>query len=278
MSDTDNFDKDITNDGSNDTNDTNETNFVSNVDNTNSTSNTDDTANATDVSNTDVSDDVEGKKPKVTKELKGKKCGARRGDGSLCRGLAMANGRCRKHGGNARKGAAHGRYTHGRYVKTIPKELLPGYQQAMKDTDLLSLKDELCVLTARISRLMERIDEVAAPPWRRVLFGIDKVFNAGTSEQFEEELRSLREIVLKGAQAGVKQERLWGEIRELIQEKTKVAKAEWDRMNDLQAVVTIEQAITFARTLLMAVQEIVTDKVQVNEIQKRMLILLPKDA
>lgn len=215
--------------------------------------------------------------PKTVKELPGKKCGAKTRNGTPCKGLAMPNGRCKRHGGKSRKGAAHGRYVHGRYVKSIPKELLSSYNQAMEDTDLLSLKDEICVLTARISRLMERMDEVSAPPWRKVLFAVDRVFDAASGDQFEQELRSLRDIVLKGAQAGVKQERLWGEIRELIQEKTKVAKAEWDRMNDLQAVVTIEQAITFARTLLIAVQEIVTDRAQINEIQKRMLILLPSD-
>ena len=49
-----------------------------------------------------------------------KRCGAKTRSSHPCKSPAMPNGRCRMHGGKspgAPRGAAHGRYKHGRYAR-----------------------------------------------------------------------------------------------------------------------------------------------------------------
>jgi len=44
-------------------------------------------------------------------------CGARTRSGGMCRQPAMANGRCRLHGGKSKAGKDHGQYKHGFYTR-----------------------------------------------------------------------------------------------------------------------------------------------------------------
>ncbi len=44
-------------------------------------------------------------------------CGARTRSGGMCRQPAMANGRCRLHGGKSNAGKEHGQYKHGYYTR-----------------------------------------------------------------------------------------------------------------------------------------------------------------
>ena len=44
-------------------------------------------------------------------------CGARTRAGGVCRQPAMANGRCRLHGGKSKAGREHGQYKHGFYTR-----------------------------------------------------------------------------------------------------------------------------------------------------------------
>ncbi|MDR3631390.1 MAG: HGGxSTG domain-containing protein [Desulfocapsaceae bacterium] len=44
-------------------------------------------------------------------------CGAKTRNGGKCRNHSMMNGRCRMHGGKAKSGMDHGRYTEGNFTK-----------------------------------------------------------------------------------------------------------------------------------------------------------------
>jgi hypothetical protein len=63
------------------------------------------------------------------------RCGAkcRTRNGSPCRAIAMANGRCRMHGGanlGAPSGKKHGQYRHGLHTKEVI-EKLKGYRASL---------------------------------------------------------------------------------------------------------------------------------------------------
>lgn len=58
-------------------------------------------------------------------------CGAKTRTGGLCRQPAMANHRCRLHGGKSLSGSAHGRYKHGYYTKESI-ELRKYYRQLLR--------------------------------------------------------------------------------------------------------------------------------------------------
>jgi hypothetical protein len=44
-------------------------------------------------------------------------CGARTRSGGVCKQPAMANGRCRLHGGKSKAGKEHGQFKHGHYTR-----------------------------------------------------------------------------------------------------------------------------------------------------------------
>jgi hypothetical protein len=81
---------------------------------------------------------------------------------------------------------------------------------------------------------------------------------------------------LKAAE-GAACEATWAELRAVVLEKAKLAAAEWRRLETLQGVVTVEQALLFARALLAAARETVKDPTVLRRLQERCLALLPPD-
>lgn len=62
-------------------------------------------------------------------------CGARTRSGGMCRQPAMANGRCRLHGGKSKAGKEHGQFKHGYYSHeaiTLRKKLRELLSEARK--------------------------------------------------------------------------------------------------------------------------------------------------
>jgi hypothetical protein len=90
--------------------------------------------------------------------------------------------------------------------------LKAGYKAALKDRELLSLKEEAALLTARTMQLLERMK----------------------------------------SEGGAAYEATWAELRAVILEKAKVSKTEWRRVVDLNNVITLEQAMSFADALMAA--------------------------
>src|SRR5262249_6287063 len=134
-----------------------------------------------------------------------KLCGARKRDGQPCRAAAMPNGRCRLHGGATPGGAASPHFRPGkrsRHLKLLSGDLRAGFRAALNDKQLLSLREEVALLTARTMQLLERLR----------------------------------------TEEGAARDATWSELRTCILDKGKVAAAEWKRLADLRSVLTAEQA------------------------------------
>ena len=86
-------------------------------------------------------------------------CGAKTRKGTECKTIAMANGRCKLHGGRSKgpidpaKGAASGVYTHGLYTKFFRED-----EKQLLDEGAIRLgqvDDELKVMRIRLKRTLE---------------------------------------------------------------------------------------------------------------------------
>lgn len=99
--------------------------------------------------------------------------------GEQCRKPAM-RGRavCLAHGGKTPRGIASPHFITGRWSKDIPARLASGYEHARQDPDLLSLREELALVTAaiddRLSSLGEADDPSDDPAWRAIVRLIDQ--------------------------------------------------------------------------------------------------------
>ena len=86
-------------------------------------------------------------------------CGAKkRGKDETCRAPAMANGRCRIHGGLQPQGIARPGFKTGRYSKYLPARLAGRYEEAASDPELLALKDDIALLDTRIAQTVSALD------------------------------------------------------------------------------------------------------------------------
>lgn len=61
---------------------------------------------------------------------------------------------CHMHGGKTRGGMASPVLKHGRYSKFLPTHLMERYQESLNDSDLLSLREEIALIDARLSELL----------------------------------------------------------------------------------------------------------------------------
>jgi hypothetical protein len=150
----------------------------------------------------------------------------------------MKNGKCRLHGGATPGGVASPHFRHGRrsrYLKLLSGDLRAGFRAALSDKQLLSLREEVALLTARTMQLLDRLR----------------------------------------TQEGAEYEATWAELRTCILDKGKVAAAEWKRLVDLKSVLTAEQAMTLVGQVVAAVRESVTDRATLQRIQARLLEFVP---
>jgi hypothetical protein len=207
-------------------------------------------------------------------------CGAKTRGGGTCKKAAMRNGtgRCRLHGGLSPSGVASPHFKHGRrskYLKHLPGNLRNAYKAALADPELLSLKDETALLTARAMQLLDNLNATEAPPWGRAVEALNDLKVAGSADAKQQALATLEKVIRTGANAAVAQERTWRELREVVQEKTRTAAAEWKRLHDLEALVTVEDALGFAKAFLTAAKEVVTDPGILKRLQEKTMYLLP---
>jgi len=93
-----------------------------------------------------------------------KRCGAKKKDGNPCRTWAMANGRCRIHGGTSLKGIESGPYKHGGYAKGLPKEAQADIQARAEDSDLIANRGLIALMDHRIELLMDLVGSGGMPP------------------------------------------------------------------------------------------------------------------
>lgn len=180
--------------------------------------------------------------------------------GFPCRGKAMANGRCRFCGGNAKRGVAHPKWKGGAYSKYMPKGVATRYKTAMTDPDLLSARDEIALVQLRIQDLMGKLkDGGTADLWdnlRQEFVSVEAAIRTGDASALDKGLRALGEIIEEGSAA----EEVWGEMYEAIEAKTKVSEREWRRLRDLKQFMTVQQSMDLVSYLVECVTTHVTDR------------------
>ena len=209
-------------------------------------------------------------------------CGAKKRDGSPCRRPPLAGRkRCALHGGKTPVGVASPHFRHGReskYLRDLPDALRSGYKAALADESLLSLRDELAVLETRSREVMRQMEATPAPPWSdaySALSAVNSAISTGDTEGQRQALLALQEVVIKGADAARTYEGAWTKLLDIIERKTKVAAAEWKRLNDLNGVISVEQALCLMKAFMSAARETITDAKMLQNFQQKVIVLLP---
>jgi hypothetical protein len=185
-----------------------------------------------------------------------RKCGAKKRDGSKCPQPAMPNGRCRIHGGKTPTGIASANFKHGRYIKTLPLHLADRYRESLADPDLISLRDEIALLDTRISDVLSRVDTGGSGAMWENLESLLRRYRKAKEEDKPSALADLGFAI----QHGTGDYTAWSEIREMIQERRKMAASERGRLVDMQKMMTSEQAMALIAAVVDIVRTCVSDR------------------
>lgn len=203
-----------------------------------------------------------------------KLCGARTRSGQPCKAPAMANGRCRMHGGATPRGPEHGAFKHGRYSQVLPARIGERYEQAMTDPALLSLHSEIALIDARIGELLSRIDHgESASLWLDATTTFDD-FKTARAKGDAEGMADALERLGRQLQLGRHNALSWREVEDLLDQRRRLVESERKRLVEMQVTMDVRQAMTFVTAVLDTVRRHVTDKRQLAAIGSDLQTLL----
>lgn len=188
------------------------------------------------------------------------RCTAHTTEGSPCNNWAM-NGRvvCRKHGGNAPRGAASPQFQGRGFSAYLPERLRDRYEEAASDPRLLDMRHGIALLDTRISSLLENLDTGESGKRMKAIkeayYDLRKAMASADKQKTSEALEWLEIKIHQAAQ----EYEAWEEIRVVLSERRKLSTAEHRRLVDMQQMITAERAMTLVASIVASIERHVTD-------------------
>jgi hypothetical protein len=181
------------------------------------------------------------------------------------------------HGGLSPSGVAHPSFQHGRrsrYLKDLPLDLKAGYTASRNDEELTSVREELAVQTALIRKRLADLKSRQIPPWETVVERRNDLKVAAAADK-PERFAALELAIRTGYDAYQGEREIVDDIREILQERSRLAVAEHRREVDLRCMVPVEVAYAFLARVMAAIRECVTDRDTFRRLNQRVIQLLP---
>ena len=177
-------------------------------------------------------------------------CGAKTRDGTPCKARAMANGRCRMHGGTALKGAASPRFSTGRYSKDLPTRLAARYEEARTDPDLLNLNAEIQLTYALLGEALKGMDHgESGRLWAELKATWDEFQEANRAQDKEASrlaLVAMGDLITRGvADAAAR-----SEVLNIIERRRKLVESEGKRRTAMQQMITAERLMVLVAAVV----------------------------
>jgi hypothetical protein len=186
-------------------------------------------------------------------------CGAKTRSGEPCKSFAMANGRCRMHGGKAPRGHALPQTTHGRYSKDLPTRLAARYEEAANDPDLLQLDSEIHLTDAMIRERLSTLDTgESGRLWKALkqewtTFALAR--RSGDTAGMTESLAQIEALINRGvADWSARQE-----VLDMVERRRKLVDSEGKRRVQMQQMITPDRAMLLVSALADTVMRHVSD-------------------
>lgn len=195
------------------------------------------------------------------------KCGSKRTQGpGYCLRDPMPNGRCYKHNGAALRGPLAPSYKHGRYSRYMKLQLAERYLETAQDPELLSLREDVALVTERIEQLLERVQSgESGAAWRllkRHWADFRRFRTAGNVAKMQEML----ELLAEPLEQGIADHAAWEELGLQLDRRARLAEQEQRRLEKMQATLTVEEAMGLLGTVLDVLKRHVTDQATLDAI------------
>lgn len=184
----------------------------------------------------------------------------------------MANGRCYMHGGKTPAGPALPQFHTGKYSKFLPARLTERYGEALTDSNLLALREEVSLLDARLADVLGRVDTGESGALWKAVDGAFRLYQTFKGIDPVKELRAFADLEA-AIQAGIADYAAWGEVLILIEQRRKLVESERKRLVEMQQMITTEQAMTLLAVVVDTVRRHVTDRVALAAISAELVQL-----
>ncbi len=194
-------------------------------------------------------------------------CGAKKRNGQPCKAPAMANGRCRIHGGKSPSGIASATFKTGKYSKYLPQGLVDTYNDVQSDENLLSVRGDVELLDVLIRAKLVNLDTgESAAHWDFLLKCIIKARRSYKNEDYgglEEQFDEMEALADKRRLHYATEQ----EISAQLEQRRKLVDTENKIIMGKENAVTTEQAMLLVSALLASVKANVSDPAALNRIQ-----------
>jgi hypothetical protein len=178
---------------------------------------------------------------------------------------------CYHHGGRSLSGASSGTFRHGRYSKDLPTRLAARYEEARTDAELLSLREDVAVIDARLADLMANLDRgEAGRLWVALgvaLADLERARRSNDARGVAEALTTMGDLIRQGASEAQR----WGEIYEAEKLRLALVDGERKRLADMEAMITASQATVFAVAVKTVFERAVRELIHDADLQRQLL-------
>lgn len=160
------------------------------------------------------------------------------------------------HGGATPTGIALPQTQTGRYSKHLPTRMLSRYQEALTDSELLAMREEVSVIDARLADVLSRVDSGESG---RIWSSLKKAWRdfrrAKPADKLAAEM-TIADLINEG----VSDTEAWDEVRDLIDQRARLVSNERQRLVQLQQMLSVDQAMTLMAAVADAVRRHVVDR------------------
>jgi hypothetical protein len=188
----------------------------------------------------------------------------------------VGSDKCFSHGGSTPRGIASPHFKPGSLSsrsKYLPVRMLDNFNAAMDNKELLTLREDISTVDARIIDVLQRVDTgEAGSLWVMAYKAYEDMTAAlvsGNQAASAEAMNDLRGVLGRG-QADW---RAWGEIKDLIRLRKELSETEQKRIINLKLYLSTEDAFLFMRALAEAVRKYVSDIPTLSKIQNEFIKL-----
>lgn len=175
---------------------------------------------------------------------------------------------CGSHGGKTPRGEDSPHFKHGRSRrhKVLPPRMVEAYESSLTDSELLSLRQELSLVDARLTDILKRVDTgESGQLWRSLQAAYDGLREARSTNDGTKMASYLNDI---GAliQRGMGDYAAWDEISRLMEQRRRLVESESRRLKDMQAMISAEEAMAVIGELYVILQTHIEDSVILDRI------------
>lgn len=188
--------------------------------------------------------------------------------------------RCELHGGKTPVGIASPHFKTGRHSKYLPANLRGSYEAALSDPELLSLREEVALVDARLADLLQKVDTgESRDAWKQAKKLLTKYTKALTSGYVDEDeltdyLRALHDTITNA----VETHQSWNQIYSVLEQRRKLVESENKRLAEMQQFITAEKAMVLIANLTDIIKRHVTDRATLSAISNDLVRLTSFDA